>query len=245
MDEHPMQGSTVTEEAPPPAGLFEDIIHVFVNPRALFLRQRDPRFWGALIVLAVLSFILMYAAASAIRPVLQVEAMRQMANNPAIEPGTPPPAFMTAPLFNAGVAAIVGPIFVLLLGVFVWLVGKVFGFAGSIVHGLAIAVFASYPRLLTPIAEVLQSLFLDVDRLTSRVQLSLGPARFFDPETASAATRGLATRFDLITLWVTVLIGVGFAVTGRMSTGRAAGAAATLWLLATLLTTVTAGAFMG
>lgn len=244
MDEHPTQG-VVVEEVPPSAGLFEDIVDVFVNPTALFRRQRDPKFWGALAVLAVLSGVLMFAAANAIRPVLQVEAMRQMANNPAVEPGTPPPAFMTNPGFQAAMAAIVGPIFVLILGVFVWLFGKIFGFKGSIAHGLAIAVFANFPRLLTPIAEVLQSLFVDVNALTSRLQLSLGPVRFFDPETSSATVRGLLTRFDLTTLWATVLIGIGLAVTGRMPTGRAAAATGALWLAATLIAVAASGFSMG
>ncbi|HUG01566.1 MAG TPA: YIP1 family protein [Longimicrobiales bacterium] len=234
MDEHPMQASPA-QEAPPRAGLFEDIIDAFINPRALFARQRDPKFWGALIVFAILSGILLYAAGSAIAPVLQLEAMRALEGNPAIEPGTPPPAFMTNPAFQAGVALVVGPVFVLILGVFVWLIGKFFGFAGSVGHGLAIAVFANYPRLLTPVAEVLQSLFIDVNALTSRLQLSLGPVRFLDPETTSANLRGVASRFDLTILWATVLIGIGLAVTGRMSAGRAAAAAAMVWLLATAI----------
>lgn len=240
MDEHPTQG-TPPEAADPPAGLFEDILDVFFNPTALFRRQRDPKFWGALIVLAVLSGVLMYAASSAIRPVLQVEAMRQLANSPGYEPGTPPPEFMTSPAFPAAMALIAGPIFVLIIGVFVWLVGKMFGFKGSIAHGLAIAVFANFPRLLTPIAEVLQSLFVDVNALTSRLQLSLGPVRFLDPETSSGMLLALMSRFDLLTLWATVLVGIGFAVTGRMSTGRAAAAAGTLWLGATLFTALAGG----
>lgn len=234
MDEHPTQGAA-TEEAPPPAGLFEDIIDVFVNPRALFARQRNPKFWGALVVFAILSGVLLYAAASAIAPVLQLEAMRALERNPAVEAGTPPPAFMTNPAFQAGIATVLGPVFVLILGVFVWLVGKVFGFKGSIAHGLAIAVFANYPRLLTPVAEVLQSLFLDVNTLTSRLQLSLGPARFLDPESTTANLRGVVARFDLTTLWATVLIGIGLAVIGRMSGGRAAAAAGMLWLVATAI----------
>ncbi len=234
MDEHPTQGM-VSEEAPPQAGLFEDIVDVFTNPRELFARQRNPKFWAALVVFAVLSGVLLYAAASAIAPVLQMEAMRAMERNPAIEPGTPPPAFLTNPAFQAGMAAVIGPIFVLILGVFVWLIGKIFGFKGSISHGLAIAVFANYPRLLTPIAEVLQSLFMDVNALTSRLQLSLGPVRFLDPESTSANLRGVLARFDLTTLWATVLIGIGLAVIGRMSSGRAAAAAGTLWLLGTAI----------
>jgi len=222
MDEHPMQASPA-QEAPPPAGLFEDVVDAFVNPRALFARQRDPKFWGALIVFAILSGILLYAAGSAIAPVLQLEAMRALEGNPAIEPGTPPPAFMTNPAFQAGVALVVGPVFVLILGVFVWLIGKFFGFAGSVGHGL------------TPVAEVLQSLFIDVNTLTSRLQLSLGPVRFLDPETTSANLRGVVSRFDLTILWATVLIGIGLAVIGRMSAGRAAAAAATVWLLATAI----------
>lgn len=236
MDEHPTEG-VVVETVPARAGLFEDVIDLFVSPRELFARQRTPHFWGALIVLAVLSGILLFAAGTAIRPVLQAEAMRMIANNPNIEPGTTPPglSFMTNPAFQAGMGAVIGPIFILIVGVFVWLAGKIFGFQGSVVHGLAIATFASYPRLLTPIAEVLQSLFLDVNALTSRLQLSLGPARFLDPETTSANLRAVAARFDLTTLWVTVLIGIGLAVTGRMSKGRAAAAAGGLWLVVTAI----------
>jgi hypothetical protein len=43
-------------------------------------------------------------------------------------------------------------------------------------------------------------------------------------------------RLDVFTLWVTVLIAIGLAVTGKISRGKAAVAAAIVWVIGALPT---------
>ncbi|MEN8374083.1 MAG: Yip1 family protein [Gemmatimonadota bacterium] len=235
MDEYSQQEPPVQEEAASEAGLFEDLIDVFFNPRELFARRRDGKFWGGLITLVVLSAVLVYAAASAIGPVLQMEAIRLMAANPNVEPGTAPPGFLTNPVLQAGFGAVMTFISMFVLGLFIWAVGRILGGELGYGHGVAIGTFAAFPRLLAPIAEIVQSLFVDLNALTARAQLSLGPARFLDPETSSAVTQAIAGRLDLTVVWATILIGVGYVVTARLTRGKAATGAILIWGVATVL----------
>jgi hypothetical protein len=44
----------------------------------------------------------------------------------------------------------------------------------------------------------------------------------------------MAGRLDLITIWVTVLLAVGLAVTGKVSKGKAAAFGVLIWLVGSL-----------
>ena len=77
----------------------------------------------------------------------------------------------------------------------------------------------------------LQALFLDPAQLDGRFRLSLRLGRFLDPDTSSPLLLAVVGRLDLITMWITVLIAIGLSVTGRIPLGRAAIAAAIVWLV--------------
>ena len=66
------------------------------------------------------------------------------------------------------------------------------------------------------------------------MSISLSPARFMDPDASNPLLFQLAGRFDLITLWVTVLFAVGLYVTGRVTKGRAAVFGVLLWVVGAL-----------
>ena len=77
---------------------------------------------------------------------------------------------------------------------------------------------------------------VDTSNLNSRYSLTLGLGRFFDPDTTSPILLGLIGRIDVFTIWITVLIAIGLAVTGKISRGKAAIAAAIVWLVGALPT---------
>ena len=77
----------------------------------------------------------------------------------------------------------------------------------------------------------MQALFLDPSQLDGRFRLTLGPGRFLDPDTSSPLLLAFVGRMDLFTLWITVLVAIGLSITGRIPLGRAAIAAALVWLI--------------
>ena len=52
-----------------------------------------------------------------------------------------------------------------------------------------------------------------------------------DPATANPLLYQLAGRFDLFTIWVTILLAVGVAVLGKVSKGRAAIFGVLIWFV--------------
>jgi hypothetical protein len=64
--------------------------------------------------------------------------------------------------------------------------------------------------------------------------VSVGPARFMDPDTTNPGLLALAGRLDLFIIWSTVLIAIGLRVKGKISMAQAAIAAIVVWLLGSL-----------
>lgn len=97
-----------------------------------------------------------------------------------------------------------------------------------------VAAYAFVPRVIEAALNGVQALALDPERLDGRFRLSLGPGRFLDPDTASPLLLAVVGRLDLFTLWVSALVAIGVCVTGRVTFGRAAMAAALVWLVGAL-----------
>jgi len=99
-----------------------------------------------------------------------------------------------------------------------------------------VAVFSYVPRVVEGVVNRVEGLLIDTSNLNSRYSLTLGLGRFFDPDTTSPILLGLIGRIDVFTIWITVLIAIGLAVTGKISRGKAAIAAAIVWLVGALPT---------
>jgi hypothetical protein len=76
-----------------------------------------------------------------------------------------------------------------------------------------------------------QGLFVDPAQLTGRYSVSLGLGRFMDPATTPAVLYYMLGRIDVFTIWLTVLLAIGLAVTGKVDGVRAAIAGVLVWLL--------------
>ena len=72
---------------------------------------------------------------------------------------------------------------------------------------------------------------LSPDKLNGVIKLSFSPARFLDPATANPVLVQVLNRFDLFTIWVTVLLAIGVYVTGRVSKSQATIAGVLFWIV--------------
>ncbi len=223
----------MSESAPPaekPAGKAEDFIDVYIAPAELFQRRSDGKFGLALLVLIVVWAAIYFVTRSAMAPIFEAEFTRSMASNPNLTPEQIETAKRVGGFF-ASFGVIIGiPIGAFLLGLLVWIAGRIASARISYIQGVTIATFAFFPRLIELITNAVQALLLDESKLTSRFAVNLGLGRLFDPSTTGAVLMAFLGRVDIFTLWVTILIAIGIKQMGKVSTGQAALAGAIVWL---------------
>jgi hypothetical protein len=220
------------------AAIWEDFIDMFYAPSDVFRRRAHGSVLIPLVVMTLVMGTLFYLNSGALRPVFEAEFDRQMAvamrSNPKITPEALEGMRGFAERIGQVGAFVIVPSVIFCIGIVTWLVGKLFDATESFKTALVVAAYAYAPRILESVANGLQGLLLDPEQLNGRFRLSLGPARFLDPDAASPLLLAVVGRTDLVTIWVTVLIAIGLAVTGGLRRGRAALAAALIWLIGAL-----------
>ena len=80
---------------------------------------------------------------------------------------------------------------------------------------------------------LLQGLILNPDSLAAT---TFGPARFMDPESASALMLAMMMRLDLFYIWSTALIAIGAEVIGRIPRSKAILLAVLVWVVGAIPT---------
>lgn len=226
--------------APPKAPIWEDFLEIFYAPSRVFAR-RGGGDWGIpLLVLIVLAAILTFATWDLIRPLVDAESARQFmarASKMNLTPEQIEQQRAAVEKFSGFFPIIIivsTAILPLIVGLFLWLVGKAVGAVESLGEAIMIAVFSYFPRLIGSVAVAIQAFLMPEEKMKGIASVSIGPARFMDPETTSAGMLALGGRLDLFIIWSTVLLAIGLKVKGKVSTGQAAIAAIVLWLLGSL-----------
>ncbi len=218
-----------------PASVWADFLEIFYAPAEVFARRRDdPKFGLALLVLVAAVLVTYFATRGAMEPIFDAEIHRGMAAavraNPQLTTEQTERFMETARKFlpvNLTLFVLFVPF---LLGVLLWLAGKVVEARQTLTQAVMVATYAYFPRLLEAIVNALQALVLPDERLVSRYSVTLGPGRFLDPDSQQLLL-SIVGRLDLFTLWVTALLAIGLSVTGRIPRGRAAIAAALVWVV--------------
>jgi len=172
------------------------------------------------------------------QPIMDAEFARQtaaaMRKNPSIDPER-----LAA---GRGIFETLQPVFFavfLTLGVFgtglvLWLVGKLFDAKESVAAAIMVATYSEVPRLVQVLVNAAQALFMSPEKLNAINSVGLNLARFMDPDRASPVMIALASRVDLFTIWVTVLLAIGIHVVGKIPKQQAAIAAAITWVVGSL-----------
>ncbi len=231
-----MAADTVSPPSTPtPASWWEDYVDVFFAPTTLFQRRTDGKFGVPLLVFAGLMIGLFFASRSAMQPIFDAEFARGMADLKRQQPNLTPEQLESGRKMGEMFASIGGlfaaPILPLLLGVITLVTGALVGAKSGFKNAMMIGVFAGFPRIIEQVINAAQLMILPEAALRSRFSLSVGVARFLDPDNTSPALLGLVGRLDPFTLWVTVLIAVGLKVQGKVTLGRAVAAGAIAWVV--------------
>jgi hypothetical protein len=219
------------------AGLVEDFVDIFVSPSAVYERRRNSTAWLPLIVVSVVVGLAYLAMSGAMQPIIDAEFERGMKQMLESNSGMTAEQLQQGRAFAQGigkVAIVAGtPIAIFLCGVGLLLMGKLFDSPLKLGTNVMIAAWAFVPRIIGSVLVAAQLQFLAPESLDGAHRISLGPARFLDPDTTSAMLLALASRLDVFILWTTLLFAIGLSVVARIPRSNALVAAAGVWACGT------------
>lgn len=229
--------NAATASPPASTSIWEDFADIFIDPVAVFNRRRDGKFGLVLLVLAIIVTVLSIGLHNGLVPIIDAETSRataaMLAKNPQLTSDqltTGQNVMAKVSMYGVGVFLCIG---VLISGVVIWVASRIVGAKESFAVAMMIATYSQFPRAIEIISNALQGLFLSPSSINSHYSVSLGPARFLNPDT-NPFILGLVGEINVFTLWTVALIGVGLYVTARIGKDRAAIAAALVWLVGLL-----------
>lgn len=229
------------EGARPPAeksSLFEDFIDILYAPSSVFTRRSRADFGIYLLIISLAAALLTFANRGVFMQVADAQYTAKMADAMQKNPQLTAEVVERMRGVNMTIAAVlyyvITPIIVLISALFLWVFARMVGARLAVKQSVLVATLASVPRILGLVAIAIQIAFMDTANVTNMGQLSIGPARFMDHHAANRMLYGLASGLDLFAVWNAVLVGIGVAVIGKVSAGRAAIAGLLYFVLATL-----------
>jgi len=234
--------------APEPAPLSQGarIINTFIAPSKTFTDlRRSASWWAPWIVIAVFSLLFAYSAGKQIG--YEQITRNAIAHSPRADQFDKLPADQQARQINisAKVTAVLvygSPVFVLfyfLIGAAIlWVTFKMAtGSQTTFGQAYAIMMYAGLPGVIGAILTAV-SLFAGVNPEGFDIKNPVGTnlAYYLDPETTGRFVRGMASALDILSIWTVVLIGIGYACTGKVKRSTAITIVAVWFVIFKLLT---------
>ena len=233
-------GSATTDDAglgdapraEPKASRWEDFIDIFYAPSAVFARRASSGFLLPMVVVTVLAGALYIMNSNVWSYVMDAEMSRALArqSQQLTEEQMQGVRRFSETMAKVGSFVFV-PIGIFLTALMLWVCGKFVDAKQTLRQATMVTSFAFLPRVVVALVVAVQGLVLDPSTFDGRWRVSLGVGRFFDPDSTSPALLAFLGRIDVFTIWVTVLLAIGLAVTGKIPRSRAAIAAAIVWVL--------------
>ena len=221
-----------------PAPLWEDFIDIFHAPSEVYERRRNANPWPMILIVTVLLTAITVLTFNSLSPVYETEMREMMAKQMASNPQ------MTQDAVDKGIgfqmvfrrwSGLFFPIGILLIGLLVWLLGRICG-AKELTYTRALVVVAwgSIFGVLGALLLGVQGLVMDVSTITSSDKLGLSVARFMDKSTTSPFVYGALKMIDILQIWGLIVMGIGVRVVGR-GTKNTTIAFVLVWLLVGML----------
>jgi hypothetical protein len=222
------------------ASLVEDFMEIFYAPSKVFARRSGSGYGIPLLIVAVLSAVFAFANRSVTSQIMDAEYTRrtaeQMAKNPRMTQEQAEAGRAISAKIGGAIFYVAIPILVFVVGFLTWLAAKMVSAKLSFEAAILVVTFAQIPRLLGSLLTTVQALLMDTSTVTSQHSVGFSPARFMDPATTQRQIMDVVGRFDIFTLWATLLIGIGVAVVAKVPRSKGYAAAGIVWGIVTVLT---------
>lgn len=237
----PIAASVPPNAQPGQAGLSEAqrLINTFIAPRKTFEDlQRNASWWLPWLLISI--FAIAFFVTIDKKVGFDEIAQRILASNKQVQSQTPEQQARTASLVATSTkfSGYASPIFILLYALVtaaVLMATFNFGMDAQVPFGrsLAIVMYGWLPNLVSSILAMVSLAFGDPEGFRLENPVGTNPAYFMDPNNTSKFVLGLLSSFDVISLWIVVLLGIGFAVNAKkkLQPGTAIGVVAAWYFL--------------
>jgi Yip1 domain len=219
------------------ASFWEDVIDIFYQPSEVFRRRQGKSSWPPLLFVSIALGVIVFATFNTLQPIFDAEFTRSTAKAIAANPAAADAINKSRDLMTSVGMYTIGPITfftMFVVGIVSWIVGKLVGSQQEFQAAIAVAAWSYMPRVIGAVASGVQGLIMDPSKLNSAFSLSIGPARFFDADTTNPLLFQLLGRFDLFTIWTTILLAIGLYVTGKVTKERAVIFGLLIWIIGAL-----------
>jgi membrane protein, antimicrobial resistance system len=220
--------------AAPEASLWEDFVDIIVDPVSVFRRREHANWLIPLAIVTVAIAIIAIASRGVLQPMMDAEFERAadaMRKNPQVTEEMIDRMHGVMLFTQTWGPVVLTPIGIILVGFVTWFISKFVDAHEALSTAMMIASYAYVPRIIQFVVNAVQGLFLKPDQMNGIIKLSFSPARFLDPNTANPVLLQVLNRFDIFTIWVTVLLAIGIYATGKVSKHQAAIAGILIWIV--------------
>ncbi len=215
----------------PPLSQAARVVNTFVAPGATFADiRRNQSWWAPWLLMAVVSLAFVFVMGQKIT--FEQIMRNELAKNPSraeqveklppeqrerqMEMGAKITAYISyaAPIVNLIGAAIVAALFLAIFN---------FGAGAEITYGqsMAVVMYGYLPYLLSTLLGIVSLLIgVDAEGFNVRNPVATNPAYFMDPLQHKFAY-GLLTSLDVFSVWVIVLLGIGYSSVGKLKRSTA------------------------
>ena len=228
-----------------PLGTAARILNTFIAPSETFTDlKRNTSWWAAFLVMVICGYVMVFAVANKVG--WEQINENQMKQNPkAAERMEQMPADQRAKTMQLQIAitkyaSYAWPVFALIFMLVVALVLMAtfnFGLGAQIGFGtsLAVVAFAWLPGAVRSLLTAL-TLFLGANAENFNMQNPIGsnPGYYMGIDTSRAIV-ALASSVDVFSIWIIVLMGIGFSCVSKVKRGTAIGVVAGWYILITLV----------
>lgn len=220
--------------AAPHASLWEDFVDIIVDPVSVFRRRENGNWFIPLIIVTVAIAIIAIASRGVLQPLMEAEFERAadtMRKNPQVTEDMIERVHGVMLFTQTWGPVVFTPITIIVVGFVTWFISKLVDARETLSAAMMIASYAYVPRIIQFVLNAVQGLIMKPDQMNGIIKLSFSPARFLDPARANPVLIQVLNRFDIFTIWVTVLLAIGIYVTGRVSKRQAAIAGILIWIV--------------
>jgi hypothetical protein len=225
------------QPAPAKASAWEDFIDIFYAPSSVFERRTEANVWMPFIFITIVLAVVTFLNRGLLEVLTDIAVTKGMEAAQKANPQLTADQVASAKALQLKIApyiAMIGaPLRILFVGILIWIAGLVAGARMTFGTSMLVATFSSFPRVLEQVSWGIQWLALSPDAFTSLYSTNIGPARFLDPN-GNQLVLGVLSRFDIFTIWCTVIIGIGVAVKAKTTAARATIVAVAVWIIGAL-----------
>lgn len=205
------------------ASLVEDFIDIWYAPSKVYARRAMSGFGAYMVILWVLMGLLTFANRSVQMQIAEAQIdkgiAKAVAQNPQAAAQIQGMKSMQLKIGSV-VSYAAAPIWILVVGLLLWLAGMVTGVKVTYGQAAMIVCLALVPRIASMLLVTLQVVLTDTSNITSAAAISFSPARFMATD-GNQKTLALVSTLDVFRVWSAYLEAVGLAAVAKVPLGKA------------------------